>query len=126
MTRPALLQRARAYYDAIDGDDYDQLTSLLAPSFVHDRPDRTIEGRERFVRFMREERPQTDTTHPLDGLYHSPESGREEPADGDEPETDEIVVRGRLLDADGERIVGFVDVFTFVGDDIERIETYTR
>lgn len=126
MTRSALLQRARVYYDAIDGDDYDQLTSLLAPSFVHDRPDRTIEGRERFVRFMREERPQTDTTHPLDGLYCSQESGREEPADGDTMGTDEIVARGRLLDADGERIVGFVDVFTFAGDDIERIETYTR
>ncbi|WP_336336162.1 nuclear transport factor 2 family protein [Haloarcula brevis] len=123
MTQPSLLQRARAYYDAIDGDDYDRLASLLAPSFVHDRPDRTIEGRERFVRFMREERPQTDTTHPLDGLYCR-ESDGAATDDGTAPA--EVVARGRLLDADGERIVGFVDVFTFAGDDIERIETYTR
>ena len=123
MTRPALLRRTRAYYDAIDGDDYDRLASLLAPSFVHDRPDRTIEGRERFVRFMREERPQTDTTHPLDGLYCRQS---DDAADSDGTVTAEVVARGRLLDADGERIVGFVDVFTFAGDDIERIETYTR
>jgi len=125
VTRPDLRQRTRAYYDAIDGDDYDQLASLLAPSFVHDRPDQTIEGRDRFVQFMREERPQTDTTHPLDGLYCRPDSVAE-PADGDDTTTAEAVARGRLLDADGERIVGFVDVFTFAGDDIERIETYTR
>jgi ketosteroid isomerase-like protein len=123
VTRPALLRRTRAYYDAIDGDDYDRLASLLAPSFVHDRPDRTIEGRERFVRFMREERPQTDTTHPLDGLYCRQS---DDAADSDGTVTAEVVARGRLLDADGERIVGFVDVFTFAGDDIERIETYTR
>jgi len=135
VTRPALLQRARAYYDAIDSDDYDQLASLLAPSFVHDRPDQTIEGRERFVRFMREERPQTDTTHPLDGLYCRNEDGAAERTDGDDTmkridgddtATAEVVARGRLLDADGEPIVGFVDVFSFDGDDIERIETYTR
>jgi ketosteroid isomerase-like protein len=126
VTRPALVQRARAYYDAIDGDDYDQLASLLAPSFVHDRPDRTIEGRGRFVQFMREERPQTDTTHPVDALYCRQEDSAVEPVDGDNMETAEVAARGRLLDADGERIVGFVDVFTFAGDDIERIETYTH
>jgi len=126
VTRPALCQRARAYYEAIDGGDYDQLASLLAPSFVHDRPDRTIDGRERFVRFMREERPQTNTTHPLDGLYCRQEDGTAEQIDGESTATAEVVARGRLLDADGERIVGFVDVFTFDGDDIERIETYTR
>jgi ketosteroid isomerase-like protein len=126
VTRPALLQRTRAYYDAIDGDDYDQLASLLAPSFVHDRPDRTIEGRDRFVQFMREERPQTDTTHPLDGLYCRQEDSAIEPANGDGPAMAEVIARGRLLDADGECIVGFVDVFTFAGDGIEQIETYTR
>jgi len=126
VTRPALVQRARAYYEAIDGDDYDQLASLLAPSFVHDRPDRTIEGRERFVRFMREERPQTNTTHPLDGLYCRQTDSEPEPTDGEATATAEVVARGRLLDADGQRIVGFVDVFTFDGDVIEHIETYTR
>lgn len=116
MTRDERVADARAYYEAIDGGDYDRLSSLLAEGFVHDRPDQTIEGRERFVRFMREERPQPDTSHPLDGLYC--------PVDDDA--TNEVVVRGRLLDGDGERIVGFVDVFSFADGDIERIETYTR
>ena len=125
MTRPALCQRARAYYDAIDGDDYDQLASLLAPSFVHDRPDRTIEGRERFVRFMREERPQTDTTHSLSGVYRRQADSTAEPT-GSEDAVAAVVARGDLLDADGEYIFSFVDVFTFAEDDIERIETYAR
>jgi ketosteroid isomerase-like protein len=125
VTRPALCQRARAYYDAIDGDDYDQLASLLAPSFVHDRPDRTIEGRERFVRFMREERPQTDTTHSLAGVYCRQADSTAEPT-GSEDGVAAVVARGRLLDADGEYIFTFVDVFSFDGDDIERIETYAR
>jgi len=105
------VERARAYYRAIDGDDYDLLAALLAEGFVHDRPDRSIEGRERFVRFMREERPQTDTSHPVDGVYRD---------DG------EVAVRGRLLAADGERIAGFVDVFSFTEGRIDRIDTYTR
>lgn len=116
MTGSERVERARAYYEAIDGGDYDRLASLLAEGFVHDRPDRTIEGRERFVRFMREERPQPDTSHPLDGLYCPDRDSA----------ADEVVVRGRLLDGDGERIVGFVDVFSFDGDDVEHIETYTR
>jgi len=110
-TAPA--EQASAYYRAIDGDDYDLLAALLTESFVHQRPDRTIEGRERFVRFMREERPQTDTSHPIDGVY----------GHGDE---DGVAVRGRLLDGDSERIVGFVDVFTFATGRIDRVDTYTR
>jgi len=108
-TAPA--DQARAYYRALDEGDYELLSALLAEGFVHDRPDRTIEGRERFVRFMREERPQTDTTHPVDAVFA---------AEG------AVAVRGRLLDADGERIVGFVDVFEFAAGRIDRIETYTR
>jgi len=54
---------ARPYYTAIDEDRYDDLTDLLATEFVHERPDRTLDGRETFVAFMREERPRTDTTH---------------------------------------------------------------
>ncbi|WP_276273743.1 nuclear transport factor 2 family protein [Haloarcula litorea] len=102
---------ARAYYRALDGGDYDRLRGLLAESFVHDRPDRTIEGRERFVRFMREGRPRTDTTHPIDGVFRR---------------DDAVAVRGRLLDADGDPIVRFVDVFTFADGRVDRIETYTR
>lgn len=105
------VERARAYYRAIDGDDYELLHSLLADGFVHDRPDRTIEGRDRFVRFMREERPQTDTSHPIDAVYES---------------EDRVAVQGTLLTAAGDEITGFVDVFHDAGGRVERIETYTN
>jgi ketosteroid isomerase-like protein len=103
----------REYYRAIDGDDYEQLQGLLAPAFVQVRPDRTLDGRERFIRFMRDERPQGDTTHPLDALY--------EPIDGD----GEVVARGRLLGADGAPITGFVDVFEIEADRLSHLTTYT-
>lgn len=115
MTR---IEQARAYYRSLDDDEYGRLGSLLAEGFVHDRPDRTIEGRDRFVQFMRDERPQRDTTHPVDRVYRAVDTAAKD--------TPEIVVRGRLLAADGTRIVGFVDVFEFDDDRITRIETYTR
>ena len=105
------VDQARAYYQAIDDDDYDLLSALLSGDFVHDRPDRTLEGRDRFVQFMRSGRPQTDTTHPIDDVYRR-DSG--------------VAIRGRLLGADGDHIVGFVDVFEFDDGRIHRIETYTR
>lgn len=107
------VEQATAYYRAIDDGEYDLLSALLAEAFVHDRPDRTLEGRDRFVQFMRTERPQTDTTHPVEGVYQN---------HGDS----EVAVRGRLLDSEGECIARFVDVFEFGTDRIERIETYTR
>ena len=107
---------AREYYRALDEDDYETLTDLLAPEFVHYRPDRTIEGRDRFVTFMRDERPMKATSHPLDAVYAT------------DPERDEseVAVRGRLLDPDGEPVVSFVDVFSFEGENIETIHTYTQ
>ncbi len=113
---------ARAYYRALDEHDYDLLASLLAPAFVHERPDRTIEGRERFVRFMRDERPQTDTSHPIDGVYVS--SG----ANGNDgtASSREVVVRGRLLAADEDVITAFVDVFTVDDGRLQALETYTN
>jgi ketosteroid isomerase-like protein len=99
----------RSYYRFIDEKRYEDLRDLLAPDFVHERPDRTFEGRETFVEFMRDDRPRTETTHELDRMYD----------DGDE-----IAVRGRLLD-DGERLFGFVDVHTVKHGSIARIETYT-
>jgi ketosteroid isomerase-like protein len=105
--------QAQLYYRALDDHAYDDLIALLAPEFVHDRPDMTLEGRERFVEFMREERPMTDTSHPVDAVFES--------------EGGDVAVRGRLLDPDGDRITGFVDVFTFDGNsEIERIDTFTR
>ncbi|WP_254765962.1 nuclear transport factor 2 family protein [Salinilacihabitans rarus] len=103
---------ARAYYDALDGGDYDALASLLAPEFVQRRPDRTFEGREAFVRFMREGRPNPDTRHELREVV------------GDEGR---VAVRGRLLDREsGAELLAFADHFAVADGRIVRIETYTR
>ncbi len=101
---------ARAYYDAIDAGDYDRLADLLDPDFVQRRPDRTFEGRERFVTFMRDDRPMTDTTHVVDGVYTGGPG---------------VAVRGRLLDADGEELFAFVDVFDVDDGRLSGLETYT-
>lgn len=108
---------ARNYYRALDAGDYEGLTSLLSPDFVHERPDMSLDGRDRFVAFMRDERPRTDTTHPIDGIYLAPHN--------DGPTT-EVVVRGRLLGADGERIVRFVDVHRIDGATIGHLTTYSH
>ena len=100
---------ARAYYDALDAGEYERLASLLAPDFVQRRPDRTFEGRERFVAFMRDERPNTDTTHAVDRVYAAGPG---------------VAVRGRLLDADGEELFAFVDVFDSDGETLTALETY--
>lgn len=108
---------ARDYYGALDEGDYERLASLLAPEFVHERPDRTLEGRDRFVRFVRDERPLTDTRHPIDGLYVPGGDGDGEP--------DEVVVRGRLLRADGSLLVAFVDCFRVANGRLQSLRTYT-
>lgn len=105
-------ETARTYYRSIDDGEYDRLGEILASGFVHDRPDRTLSGAAEFVRFMREERPMTDTTHVVDALY----AGHER---------DEVAVRGRLLRGEKE-LFGFVDVFAFDGTEIARLRTYTR
>ncbi|AUX08542.1 hypothetical protein AArcSl_0904 [Halalkaliarchaeum desulfuricum] len=100
-----------SYYASIDAHEYDRLASLLAPSFVHYRPDRTLDGRETFVTFMREERPMTETTHEIESIY---------------PNGHGVAARGRLLDAAGEELFSFVDVFWMDGDGrIDTLYTYT-
>jgi ketosteroid isomerase-like protein len=102
---------AREYYRAIDADDYDALTSVLAPAFVHVRPDRTIDGRDAFVRFMRDERPETDTSHSIDAIYTG--------ADG-------VAVQGSVAHADGTHWFDFLDVFAVSDDSLTRLQTFTR
>lgn len=101
---------ARTYYEAIDADEYDRLADLLAPSFVHVRPDRTLEGRDRFVRFMRDERPLTDTTHEV----------RSVTAEGNR-----VVVEGTLYRGDGSTFFRFADVHEFDDGGIAQIRTYS-
>ena len=100
---------ARAYYDALDAGDYERLRELLDPDFVQRRSDRTFEGRDRFVAFMRDERPMTDTTHAVDAVY---------------PKGPGVAVRGRLLDADGDELFAFVDVFEVTDGRLAALETY--
>ena len=121
--------RVREYYRALDEHDYDALAALLAPGFVHDRPDLILEGRGRFVAFMRDERPQKETEHRIDAVYRA--AGSDDSAAGptDCDSTDDqptnVAARGRLLTADGDRITGFVDVVSVSDGEIRRIETYT-
>ena len=112
MSAEAPADRVRSFYRALDEHAYDRLSSLLAPDFVHRRPDLTIEGRDQFVRFMREDRPDDRTSHPIDAVYRN--GG------------DELAARGRLLDADGDEIAAFVDVFSLGEDGFVSVETYTR
>lgn len=107
------LDRVRTYYRALDDHEYDRLEAILTEGFVHERPDRTITGRESFVTFMREGRPAKDTSHPLTAVYR-------------ELDGEEYVARGRLLDSDGNEITAFVDVFSFSDDRISHILTFTN
>lgn len=107
----------RGYYDAIDGGDYDRLRVLLAPGFVQRRPDRTFEGRDAFVGFMRDERPRTDTEHALSAVCAA------DAADGEDVTT--VFARGRLRSADGDDLFGFVDVHRVGDEGIESLTTYT-
>lgn len=113
---PATL--ARDYYQSIDAGEYDRLADLLAPAFRHVRGDRTIEGRDAFVRFMRDERPATDTTHAVDAVY------RPEGTDGGAESG--VAVRGRLLRSDGTVWFGFVDVFEVAAGRLGGLTTYAN
>jgi ketosteroid isomerase-like protein len=108
------VQLVEQYYDAIDDGDGEALTAVLTPEFCHDRPDRTLGGRDRFVAFMLEERPRTDTVHAVETVFS--------PAD----DTDAVAVHGRLFADDGSELFAFVDLFTIDGDRISHLQTFTR
>ena len=119
MSEPTTL--ARAYYRTIDDDEYEELAAILAPEFTHERPDRTLDGRDRFVRFMRDERPATDTTHVVDAVYETDPGASGSPAD-----PVGVAAQGRLLDADGEAMFEFVDVFAVGAERLRGATTYVR
>ena len=104
------------YYEAVDAMDADGLAAVLAPGFRHDRPDRTIEGRERFVDFMIDDRPRTDTVHAVDTLFLP---------DGDDA-PNEVAAHGRLFAEDGEELFAFVDLFTVEDGEIVDLRTFTK
>lgn len=103
---------ARSYYDALDEQEYDRLADLLAPAFVQHRPDTTLDGRDRFVQFMREERPDDETDHVIETVTTDEEGT--------------VAVEGQLYAADGRQIVAFVDVFVIEDGRIRELRTYTN
>jgi Nuclear transport factor 2 (NTF2) domain. len=119
MSDPTTL--ARAYYRTIDDDDYEELAAILAPEFTHERPDRTLDGRDRFVAFMRDERPATDTTHVVDAVYEADPGASGSPGD-----SVGVAAQGRLLGSDGETMFGFVDVFAVEAGRLRGATTYVR
>lgn len=100
----------REYYGAIDAEAYTVLASILSRDFVQIRPDRTFEGRDEFMEFMREERPITDSLHEITAIY---------------PGEEAIAVEGALTRGD-DVLFGFVDVFHIRDEQITLLRTYTQ
>jgi len=100
----------RVYYDALDDHEYDALQNVLTPQFVQRRPDRTFEDRAAFIQFMREKRPNPDTSHELESVI---------------AEGDRVAVRGRVVDGE-HALFEFADFFELEDGKIDRLETYSR
>ncbi|WP_222917976.1 nuclear transport factor 2 family protein [Natrinema sp. SYSU A 869] len=100
----------RRYYDAIDDHDYDALETVLSPEFVQNRPDRTFEDRNAFVGFMRDERPNLDTSHELESVI---------------AEGGHVAVRGRVIE-EATVLFEFADFFEIEDGQVVRLETYSR
>jgi ketosteroid isomerase-like protein len=123
MCEPTPAALARSYYETIDTDRYEALANRLDPAFVHVRPDQTLRGRDRFVTFMCEERPMTDTEHVVDAVYATDPGVDTSNGDSGSEKTG-IAVRGRLLEATGDELFTFLDVFTVADGRLTRLETY--
>lgn len=107
---PRMEALVRDYYRAIDDGEYATLEALLTTDFVQHRPDMTLDGRDRFVAFMRDERPDPETTHELAAVF-TREGG--------------VAAEGRLLRASGEEWFRFVDVFDVTDGQLASLRTYT-
>ncbi|QLK26955.1 nuclear transport factor 2 family protein [Natrinema zhouii] len=101
---------ARRYYAALDEHDYDALEDILSPTFVQHRPDRTFENRDEFIEFMREKRPNPDTSHELESVI---------------AEDGQIAARGCVTE-EGTILFEFADIFEIKDGRIDRLETYSR
>ncbi|KAB1198022.1 MULTISPECIES: nuclear transport factor 2 family protein [Haloferax] len=104
---------ARQYYTAIDEHGYESLRDILDPDFVQRRGDMTLDGREAFVSFMRDDRPQKDTIHVIDRYIQSKSD-------------DEIVVRGHLEDSTGNELFVFLDRFRTRDGQISELKTFVK
>jgi ketosteroid isomerase-like protein len=125
---------ARDYYRTIDDGAYDELRDLLADDFVQHRPDRTLESADAFVRFMRDERPDTDTTHVVERVYRAGSAETDDHDGNDDSGTDPlggldadayVAAEGRLERASGEQWFRFVDTFAVVDGRLAALVTYT-
>jgi predicted SnoaL-like aldol condensation-catalyzing enzyme len=110
---PDAIYLARLYYTALDDHGYDVLWDLLQQDFVQYREDMTLDGRDEFVSFMRDGRPQTDTTHVIDRYIRSKRDG-------------EIVVRGHLEDRNGDTLFVFLDRFRAREGKLTELKTFTH
>jgi len=99
------------YYHTIDADEYEELRALLADDFVHDRGDMRLDGADAFVAFMRDDRPDTETSHELTAIYES-DAG--------------VAAEGTLRRASGEPMFSFVDTFRFENEKLYALTTYTH
>lgn len=134
---PDFVASIRRYYRSLDAHRYDRLRSALHPAFVQYRPDKTLEGRDRFISFMRDDRPVPDTEHRLAAWFRpmaasdlalgpgdepTPPSGEGAldfgtGEDGENPDTDrsarapsQLAIRGEVRRPDGPPLLAFVDV----------------
>lgn len=89
------------------------LRNLLEPEFVQHRGDMTLSGREEFVTFMRDDRPQKDTRHVIERYIQSKSD-------------DEIVVRGHLEDGDGDELFVFLDRFRARDGKLSELKTFVK
>lgn len=104
----------RAYYDAIDAEEYESVFACFDEDIVYERPGQAdIEGIEALRAFYLDGRPLTDGSHEIRSLTS---------------EGDTVAVRGRFEGAQNgtEVAFGFADFFEFTDDGtVDRRYTYT-